>query len=296
MFQVKRRKLLLTENFKTNICNPCLVKVPDWCKNKLADYYLFYADHKGKFIKLAYSNNLFSKWKIKKGGVIHIRQFNDAINHIASPEIYIDSKKKEVILFTHSHSKSQVGQWTYISKSKDALNFEVVNNIPIAPFYFRMFQYNEYYYALTKGGALWKSKNFSQKFSQCQNLFYRDKSNDKLHNYDGAVRHLCVIIESNSLIVFYTKIGDKPEKIYFSKLNLKLDEKKWFFKKEFELMRPEKNFEGKDIKLTKSMPGDTLKPENALRDPHVLKILNNYFLTYCVKGEFGIAIAELIKN
>ena len=78
-------------------------------------------------------------------------------------------------------------------------------------------------------------------------------------------------------------------------MNLTIDEKEWFFDTENELIRPEFDFEGVNIKLTKSEPGDSTKPENALRDPHIIKICNNYFITYCIKGEFGIAIAELYK-
>ena len=296
MFQVKNRQLLLTDNFKSNICNPCLIEVPDWCDHKIGKYYLYYADHKGKYIKLAYSDNLYGNWKVKNEGVLNIDKFSDAINHIASPEIFIDNLNKEIILYTHSHSKSNQGQWTYASKSSDALNFEVVNNIPLAPFYFRIFKYNNYFYGITKGGGLWKSKNLFNKFEQRQNLFYRNRSLETLHNYDGAIRHLCIIIENNTLIIFYSKIGDKPEKIYFSQLDLKIQDKNWFFDFEEELLRPKFNFEGADIKLKKSEPGDATEPENALRDPHVAKILNNYVLTYCVKGEFGIAIAELYKN
>ena len=281
MFFTKNRKLIITENFNSNICNPCLIEVPHWCKNKLGKYYLFYADHGGEFIKLAYSDNLFSNWKKKKDGVLNIDKFSNAINHIASPEIYIDNTKQEIILFTHSHSKSRKGQWTYASKSKDALNFEVVNDLPLAPFYFRIFKYKNFFYGITKGGSLWKTKNFFNKFTQCHNLFDKERSTEILHNYFGAVRHISFIIENNILFIFYTRIGDKPERIYYSKVNLTIDEKEWFFDTENELIRPEFDFEGVNIKLTKSEPGDSSKPENALRDPHIIKICNNYFITYC---------------
>ena len=39
----------------TNINGPSLIRVPDWVENPLGRYYLYFADHKGKSIRLAYS-------------------------------------------------------------------------------------------------------------------------------------------------------------------------------------------------------------------------------------------------
>ena len=165
MFAVIRKQLLFNKlhysvKLRDNICNPCLLEVPNWCKNKLAKYYLYFADHRGKYIKMAYSNYIDKGWKFKENGIININLFTDAINHIASPEIYIDNKKKIIVMFTHSHSKLLVGQWTYASISYDGINFNKVYNKPLAPFYFRMFYYKNFYFGITKGGNLWKSKNY----------------------------------------------------------------------------------------------------------------------------------------
>ena len=298
MFKVIKKQLLFdklnkSSKFNVNICNPCLLKVPSWCKNKLGKYYLYFADHRGKYIKMAYSNSLDKNWKFKEDGIININKFNDAINHIASPEIYIDNKKKLIVLFTHSHSKSKIGQWTYVSISIDGINFYKVYNKILAPFYFRIFYYNNFFYGISKGGNLWKSKNYLNKFKQCQNLFDKKLSNEILHNYDGSVRHFSILIERNILYIFYTKIGDMPERIYYTSLKLNKDDANWKFKNEIELIRPTKKFEGSKLPLKKSKAGDTKKPENALRDPYMVKIYNNYYIFYCVKGEFGIAIAKI---
>ena len=36
-----------------NIQGPSLVRVPDWVPNRLGRYYLYFADHKGAYIRLA---------------------------------------------------------------------------------------------------------------------------------------------------------------------------------------------------------------------------------------------------
>ena len=38
-----------------NIQGPSLIRVPDWVPGKLGKYYLYFADHKGAYIRLAYA-------------------------------------------------------------------------------------------------------------------------------------------------------------------------------------------------------------------------------------------------
>ena len=38
-----------------NIQGPSLIRVPDWVENPLGKYYLYFADHKGLYIRLAYA-------------------------------------------------------------------------------------------------------------------------------------------------------------------------------------------------------------------------------------------------
>ena len=37
--------------------------------------------------------------------------------------MWINKKEKQIYIFTHSHSRSKIGQWTYLSNSKDGINF-----------------------------------------------------------------------------------------------------------------------------------------------------------------------------
>jgi hypothetical protein len=47
-----------------NIQGPSLIRVPDWIERRLGDYYLYFADHKGHYIRLAYADHLRGPWKI----------------------------------------------------------------------------------------------------------------------------------------------------------------------------------------------------------------------------------------
>ena len=41
-----------------NIQGPSLIRVPDWIERPLGTYYLYFADHKGRYIRLAYAADL----------------------------------------------------------------------------------------------------------------------------------------------------------------------------------------------------------------------------------------------
>jgi hypothetical protein len=45
-----------------NIQGPSLIRVPDWVKSPLGRYYLYFADHKGSYIRLAYADRIDGPW------------------------------------------------------------------------------------------------------------------------------------------------------------------------------------------------------------------------------------------
>jgi hypothetical protein len=55
-----------------NIQGPTVVRVPDWVQNPLGRYYLYFADHKGLYIRLAYADALTGPWQIHAPGSLQI--------------------------------------------------------------------------------------------------------------------------------------------------------------------------------------------------------------------------------
>ena len=47
-----------------NIQGPSLIKVPTWVEDPLGKYYLYFADHKGSYIRLAYADEMTGPWRI----------------------------------------------------------------------------------------------------------------------------------------------------------------------------------------------------------------------------------------
>ena len=51
-----------------NIQGPSLIRVPDWIGDRLGAYYLYFADHKGSYIRLAYADHLTGPWRVHPPG------------------------------------------------------------------------------------------------------------------------------------------------------------------------------------------------------------------------------------
>ncbi|MEM7361206.1 MAG: hypothetical protein AAF431_19135 [Pseudomonadota bacterium] len=55
-----------------NINGPAVIKVPDWIENPLGEYYLYFAHHKGDYIRLAYADQPAGPWQIYEPGVLSL--------------------------------------------------------------------------------------------------------------------------------------------------------------------------------------------------------------------------------
>jgi hypothetical protein len=299
LFEVKRIGKIISQKDLPgedgdNINGPCCIEVPEWCENKLGKYYLYFSHHKGQYIRMAYSDFVEHSWKIHHGGVIDLSWFKDAHHHIASPDILIDNKKKEILLYFHAPSREKQQQWTYAAISKDGVNFIKETDKPLAPFYMRVFQWREHIYGMTKGGNLWRSKSGIEPFEPGPNPFDIRLSDEIWHNDDGSIRHVALSRTNDTIYIFYTCIGDSPERIYCSIMNI--SDPNWFNWKaqnKSEVMRPIEYYEGANLVLKKSSAGAAYKPENALRDPDLITIGNTNYLFYSVQGEQGIAVSRL---
>ncbi|SVE31246.1 uncharacterized protein METZ01_LOCUS484100, partial [marine metagenome] len=57
----------------SNIAGPSLIRVPDWIPNPLGRYYLYFADHRGTYIRLAYADALTGPWTMHEPGSLHLQ-------------------------------------------------------------------------------------------------------------------------------------------------------------------------------------------------------------------------------
>ena len=101
----------------------------------------------------------------------------------------------------------------------------------------------------------------------------------------------------NELRVYYSNIGDAPERILRRRLQLTADWKTWTMSAPEEVLRPETDYEGANLPLKKSVAGAMKGRENALRDPGIFVDADGrVYLLYSVAGESGVGIAELASQ
>jgi hypothetical protein len=57
-----------------NIQGPSMFRVPDWIGHRLGEYYLYFADHKGSYIRLAYADHPAGPWAVHPPGSLTLAQ------------------------------------------------------------------------------------------------------------------------------------------------------------------------------------------------------------------------------
>tara|TARA_B110000014_G_scaffold260661_1_gene250843 strand:- start:2421 stop:3470 length:1050 start_codon:yes stop_codon:yes gene_type:complete len=306
---------LLSKEIGTNVQGPSLIKIPGWVKSPLGKYYLYFADHKGHQIKLAYADNIKGPWKIRSGGTLLLenslflvdkpaipkdfdvesikprkahpdllpyipKKIDDlTIPHIASPDVHVDDKNKRIIMYFHGLDEFGL-QKTRVAASNNGLDFNVKKKIVGWP-YFRKFTYKENDYAISMPGVIYKNTGDIDDFTQVNQIL------------EGNVRHSAVLVCKDQLLIFFTRKGDKPERILLSIVDLNMPSIMWKASKVIEVLRPEKDWEGGNLPLYESTASAINTPVNQLRDPAIFVEEQEVYLLYSVRGENGIAIAKI---
>jgi hypothetical protein len=195
----------------------------------------------------------------------------------------LDNEKRELRMYFHG--PAQGGQLSFLATSRDGLKF-TAGREPLGPFYFRVFRWRGGWYAVAKEGVMLRSKDGVSKFEPGPQPFKFD---------DAAliVRHSAVLLEGDRLRVFYSRIGDAPERILVSTIALTDDWTKWQAIPPRDVLAPEKDYEGADRPLAPSRSGAAKGRARQLRDPGIFQESGKTYLLYSVAGESGIAIAEL---
>jgi hypothetical protein len=272
----------------SNINGPSLIRVPDWVPAPLGRYYLYFADHNGSYIRLAVADRIEGPWRTHEPGVLDLGQSGGFIDHVASPEIFIDKERCEIRLYFHGPvSRGDDGEFvqkTRVALSRDGLAFEVRPDL-LGPSYFRVFEQGGVFFALARSGELLRSGDGLARF----------ESAGVPAGLPDGIRHVGLWRRSaERMTVFYTVIGDAPESIWSADLALAGDWRGWNAQSPRMRLRPEYVYEGADQPVTPSERGAINVPVNQLRDPDILVDSDGVvYFAYVVQGERGIALARI---
>ena len=294
-----------------NIQGPSVIRVPDWVPGRLGNYYLYFADHKGRYIRLAYADAVMGPWRIYAPGTLRLEDaflltappqgpadelarlrsapqpanlshdlFTEATTpHIASPDVHVDAANQRIIMYYHGLDGLS-RQVTRAATSNDGLHFTARPEI-LGRTYFRTFAHDGYVYAMAMPGLIYRSKDALTGFKEGPSLF------------NPNMRHAALLKRGNSLFVFWTQVGDAPESVLLSTIDLTTDWTRWSANPPVSVLRPEHAWEGADAPVTRSVRSTAYGHLNQLRDPAILEDEGHTYLFYAVAGESGIAVAEV---
>lgn len=302
-----------------NIQGPSLVRVPDWVVNRLGRYYLYFADHKGSYIRLAFADRLEGPWKIHPPGALSLtdtpfphtpppvthqqmadyrvraaavgldlEQFPDLAKemttpHVASPDVHVDEENRRFVMYYHG-LEAFAQQVTRVATSTDGITFTSGDEV-LGRTYWRALSHEGMTYAIAMPGVFYRSANPLSGFEQGPTLFNPD------------MRHSAVFKHGNTLYVVWTQVAtDPPERLLLSTIDVSGSWHTWRESEPVELLRPEKEWEGANLPLAKSVRSFAPGPVNQLRDPAIYEEDGRVYLLYAVKGESGIALAELVTR
>ena len=261
-----------------NINGPSLVRVPDWVENPLGRYYLYFAHHRGKYIRLAYADALAGPWHPYEPGTLPLEE-SFYSGHVASPDVHVDDARREIRMYYHGHTPREP-QTSRVALSTDGIRFTARPEI-LGPSYFRVWRSDSWWYAIGMPGRLFRSRDGLTDFEEGPTLFTPD------------MRHTAVLVRGHTLHVFYSNVGDAPERILHSTIDLRRDWRDWTATPPETVLAPERDYEGADLPLEPSVRGWAPRRVRQLRDPAIFCEGEDVYLLYSVAGEHGIAIARL---
>jgi hypothetical protein len=268
-----------------NINGPSLLRVPDWVQDPLGRYYLYFAHHSGKFIRMAYADQLEGPWSIHAPGGLQLEQ-SYCRGHIASPDVHIDEENKRIIMYYHGVPADKLGKTPQVTKvaiSGDGLHF-TANPQDLGRAYWRCFLWNQHFYAVTQSGSVYRSGERTCGFEKGPDLF---------REIDIWQRHMAVKVSGNVLYLFYSIKEDAPEHIVVSRIKLDTDWRTWKVDSYESVLKPERDYEGADLPIERSRSGAIHTRVRQLRDPGIFEDGNETYLLYSIAGESGIAIARI---
>jgi hypothetical protein len=273
-----------TPGVGANINGPSLIAAPPWVTDPLGRYYLYFAHHRGTFIRLAVADRLDGPWRVHQPGALQLADsYFPTVGrrpHIASPDVLLDGASATVRMYFHGLDTATREQHTRVALSRDGVHFEARPEL-LGRAYFRVFRHGGWWYALAMPGILYRSADGLTGFERGPKLF------------DNAMRHSALLQRDGELLVFFSRVGDCPERILCSTIALEGDWHSWRAGPASEVLEPEESWEGAGQPLVASVRGWVDQPVRQLRDPAIFQDGARTYLLYAVAGESGIAIAEL---
>lgn len=288
-----------------NANGPSLITAPEWLPDPPGKYLLYFAHHEGHSIRLAASDDLVGPWKLITPAPLELERSQFASQapaeaqlhqeareymargadgdypHIASPDVWVDHQTEQIRLYYHGRLEDG-RQRSRVALSRDGVNFAARMEIIGSP-YLRIFYHADWFYAIAMPGQLYRSRDGLGDFETGPRLTAE------------PIRHHALLQYDEFWHVLWTRVGDSPERILLSTLDMESDWQQWKFGETYEIHRAQRPWEGADMIPRASQYGAVRERVNQLRDPAIFIEDGKIYLLYAIAGEQGIAIGELTR-
>lgn len=293
-----------------NINGPSVIRMPDWASG-LGRYHMYFSDHKGKYIRLAYTDQLSGSWTMHEPGVLDLEDSHFPYGtlpepppdhrpawakkmaggylytHIASPDMHVDEAAGVIRMYYHGLLENG-DQKTRLAVSHDGLHFDAQEPL-LGTAYFRCFAHGDHVYALGWGGLLYRAADWDGPFEQGHMLI----PFEVLEGIGRGFRHGAVLVQGDTLHILYTRMGDTPEAILYATVDLASRWTQWRLGEAQVVLSPELDWEGADLPIETSRMGAVDRRVHALRDPCFFEDDGALWMFYCGAGESAIGLARL---
>jgi hypothetical protein len=195
----------------------------------------------------------------------------------------VDENNQQIRLYYHGVAEGNL-QLSKVAVSQDGLHFNPQAGF-IGTSYMRVFELRNKTYGLTMPGFLYRSNDGLTNFEVRKQWLF-----------DTDVRHSGIWLKDEVLYIFFSRVGDTPEQILYTKMNVSSDDwDLWKAEAPRPLLKASRTWEGGDLAVAPSIRGEIGVPVNQLRDPDIFEDEDgSLFLLYSGAGEQNIGIAELI--
>lgn len=202
--------------------------------------------------------------------------------HIASPEVIVDTENRRLLMFYHGLEYG-TRQLSRVAESADGIHFSPLPGTIPSP-YLRGFDYGGKHYLIGMPGVLFRADEAAGPFEARRHSLFEPR-----------MRHMGAWLEGSTLYVFWSRVGDAPESILLSQVDLSpSDWNNWKASEGVHVMRPEEKWEGADLPPLPSLRGELAEEANELRDPYLFENDDGQkYLLYVGRGEKAIGIARV---
>jgi hypothetical protein len=268
-----------------NITMPSVIRAPAALAG-LGTYWMYFAAHDGHYIRLAHADSASGPWTTYVPGTLKDTEVAPFSNTISSPDVFVLPSGRIRMYFSTDTYPGSSEQWSGVAESDDGIHFTLASTENIAKYYMRVFEWGGVQYAVQKGWSTAAAELGASPDGVARFAFIKTLGG-------GSIRHMTVLLDGNTLLGFYSTIGDAPERILLS--TIRLDDgppSSWDLSPPIEVLRPELPYEGTAYPIAPSVKGPATNVQQ-LRDPYVFRDSGKTYLFYGIAGETGIALAEL---